>query len=59
MYKPVEMGSGYTFFRSGLPKDARRIHGVGFAVRTTGGRGRRLRFRAMTILMVQRISMKH
>ena len=30
----VEMGTGYTFFWSGLPKVARRIHGVGFAVRT-------------------------
>ena len=28
------MGTGYTFFLSGLPKVARRIHGVGFAVRT-------------------------
>ena len=31
----VEMGICYTFFRSGLPKVARRIHGVLFAVRTT------------------------
>ena len=30
----VEMGTGYAFFWSGLHKDARRIHGVGFAVRT-------------------------
>ena len=30
----VEIGTGYTFFWSGLPTDARRIHGVGFAVRT-------------------------
>ena len=30
----VEMGTGYTLFRSGLPTVARRIHGVGFAVRT-------------------------
>ena len=30
----VEMGTGYTFFWSGLPTGARRIHGVGFAVRT-------------------------
>ena len=30
----VEMGTGYTFFWSGLPTVARRIHGVGFAVRT-------------------------
>ena len=29
-----EMGTGYTFFLSGLPTVARRIHGVGFAVRT-------------------------
>ena len=29
----VEMGTGYTFFWSGLPTIARRIHGVGFAVR--------------------------
>ena len=30
----VEMGTCYTFFWSGLPTFARRIHGVGFAVRT-------------------------
>ena len=30
----VEMGTGYTFSWSGLPTVARRIHGVGFAVRT-------------------------
>ena len=30
----VEIGTGYTFFWSGLPTVARRIHGVGFAVRT-------------------------
>ena len=30
----VEMGTGYTFFWSGLPTVARRIHGIGFAVRT-------------------------
>ena len=30
----VEMGTGYTFFWSGLPTVARRIHDVGFAVRT-------------------------
>ena len=30
----VEMGTGYTFFWSGLPTVARRIHCVGFAVRT-------------------------
>ena len=30
----VEMGTGYTFFWSGLPTVARHIHGVGFAVRT-------------------------
>ena len=29
----VEMGTGYTFFLSGLPTVARRIHGIGFAVR--------------------------
>ena len=29
------MGTGYTFFWSGLPTVARRIHGVGFAVMTT------------------------
>ena len=31
---PVEMGTGYTFFWSGLPTVARRIHGVGLTVRT-------------------------
>ena len=30
----VETGTGYTFFWSGLPTVARRIHGVGFEVRT-------------------------
>ena len=30
----VEMGTGYTFFWSGLPTVARRIHGAGLAVRT-------------------------
>ena len=30
----VEIGTGYTFFWSGLPKDASLIHGVGFAIRT-------------------------
>ena len=30
----VEIGTGYTFFWSDLPKVARHIHGVGFAVRT-------------------------
>ena len=30
----VEMGTGCTFFWSGLPTAARRIHGVGFAART-------------------------
>ena len=30
----VEMGTGYTFLWCGLPTAARRIHGVGFAVRT-------------------------
>ena len=29
----VEMGTGYKFLWSVLPKDARRIHGVGFAAR--------------------------
>ena len=28
----IEMGTGYTFFWSGLPNVARRIHGVGFTV---------------------------
>ena len=31
----AEMGTGYTFFLSGLPTVVRRIHGVGFAVRTS------------------------
>ena len=30
----VEIGTGYTFFWSGLPIVARRIHGIGHAVRT-------------------------
>ena len=30
----VEMGTGYTFFWSGLPTVSRRIHGVEFSVRT-------------------------
>ena len=30
----VEIGTGYTFFWSGLPIVARRIHGAGLAVRT-------------------------
>ncbi|KAK0131440.1 Craniofacial development protein 2 [Merluccius polli] len=30
-----EVGEGYTFFWRGLPNDARRIHGVGFAIKTT------------------------
>ena len=30
----VEMGTGYKIFWSGLPKVARRIHGVGFAAMT-------------------------
>ena len=30
----VEVGTGYTFFWSGLPKDFHRILGTGFAVRT-------------------------
>ena len=29
-----EMASGYTFFWKGLPANSRRIHGVGFAIRT-------------------------
>ena len=29
----VEIGTGNTFLRSGLPKDARQIRNVGFAVR--------------------------
>ncbi|XP_076041836.1 uncharacterized protein LOC143025717 [Oratosquilla oratoria] len=29
-----EMGSDYTFFWKGLPKDSQSIHGVGFAVQT-------------------------
>ena len=29
-----EMGSGYTFFWKGLPATSRRIHGLGFAIRT-------------------------
>ena len=31
---PVEVGTAYTFIWSGLPIDARRIHGVGFTART-------------------------
>ena len=30
----VEVGAGYTFFCSGIPKNASHIHGVGLAVRT-------------------------
>ena len=30
----VEIVTGYTFFRNGLPTVARRIHGNGFAVKT-------------------------
>ena len=30
----TEVGEGYSFFWQGLPKDERRIHGVGFAVKT-------------------------
>ena len=30
----VEIGTGYTFLWSSLPTVARRIHGVGFVVRT-------------------------
>ena len=30
----VEVGTGCTFFCSGLSKDNRRIHGVGFSART-------------------------
>jgi len=29
-----EMASGYTFFWNGLPAKSRRLHGVGFAIRT-------------------------
>ena len=31
----TEVGAGYTFFWRGLPKDDQRIHGVGFAIKTT------------------------
>ena len=31
----VEVGTGYTFFCSGLPNVASRIHGIGFAFRTS------------------------
>jgi len=31
----LEIGEGYTFFWKGLPTDSRRIHGVGFVIRTT------------------------
>jgi len=30
-----EVGEGYTFFWKGLPESSRRIHGVGFAIRTS------------------------
>ena len=30
-----EVGQGYTFYWKGLPADQRRIHGVGFAVKTS------------------------
>ena len=30
-----EAGEGYSFFWRGLPKDEHRIHGVGFAIKTT------------------------
>ena len=30
-----EAGGGYTFFWKGLPHDARRIHGIGFAIRSS------------------------
>ena len=30
-----EVGEGYTFFWKGLPENSRRIHGVGFAIRTS------------------------
>lgn len=30
----TEVGEGYTFFWKGLPEDERRLHGVGFAVRS-------------------------
>jgi len=29
-----DMASGYAFFWKGLPANSRRIHGVGFAIRT-------------------------
>ncbi len=31
----TEVGEGYTFFWQGLPKEAVRIHGVGFAIKTS------------------------
>ena len=31
----TEVGEGYTFFWQGLPSEQHRIHGVGFAVRTS------------------------
>ena len=33
----TEAGGGYTFFWKGLPQTERRIHGVGFAVRSFEG----------------------
>jgi len=31
----TEVGEGYTFYWKGLPADSQRIHGVGFAIRTS------------------------
>ena len=31
----TEVGEGYTFFWKGLPKESPRIHGVGFAIKTS------------------------
>ena len=31
----TEVGEGYTFFWKGLPAESQRIHGVGFAIRTS------------------------
>ena len=31
----AEVGGGYTFFWRGLPEEADRIHGVGFAIKTS------------------------
>ncbi|XP_077091366.1 uncharacterized protein LOC143742394 [Siphateles boraxobius] len=30
----IEVGQGYTFFWKGLPEDTRRLHGVGFAIKS-------------------------